>query len=319
MPRWDDFPMDYYMYAGSYPPWWSDRRGKRVFTWILSRGCPMRCNFCASGCRPRRKSLAQSISELQEIVERFNPDHITFVDNVLAVDKEGLVRICESFASSGFHFEFSAACRVDLVDRHLLAAMRRAGCRAIFYGLECANDRILRLMNKGITVEQVVEAVEMTKETGIYPMVSIMLGQPDETLGDFLKSLQISMMGVNSKDPVPNVASIMPLLTFPGTPIYEYASESGYFTSDEDYWAKYGGSHLVNYSRGKYTNEAIGQAVTIAILVSRWKYHQAQADTLLNELKTLQSSYCGSDKDRSPVDQQDVAWFLNRCLGELIS
>jgi len=318
MPNWDDFPMDYYMYSGSHGPIWSaDAGSKRAFTWLLSRGCPMRCNFCASGYVPRYKTITQSVNELQEIVDRFDPDYITFVDNLFTPNKRYTVELCEAFMANGFRFKFSVTSRADIVDHAMLAVMRRAGCQAIFYGLECANDNILRFIKKGITVEQMTKAIKMTKEAGICPMVSIMFGQPGETFDDFFNSLRIALMSINPKNPVPNIASVMPLLTFPGTEIYSYAKQHGYFASDAEYWNKYKGSYQVHYAND-YTKEAIGEVWDIANIILRWKYNQSMADNLLKSLRYRRSSYLGSRRNLPMKDREHLRKFLGRCLDMLV-
>ena len=318
MPNWDDFPMDYYLFAGSRPPMLSANTGpKRVFTWMLSRGCPMKCNFCASGSKPRYKTITQSLSELQEIVDRFDPDYITFVDNLFTPNKNYTIDLCEAFIANGFRFEFSVASRANLVGHELLRILRRAGCRAVFYGLECANDNILRFMNKGITTEQMIKAIEMTKEADIYPMVSIMFGQPGETFDDFFNSLRIALMSINPKNPVPNIASVMPLLTFPGTDIYSYAKQHSYFASDVDYWNRYKGSHRIHYA-DDYTKEAIGEVWEIATTILRWKYNQTMADNLLKSLRYRRLSHLGSRRRLPTKDREYLQKFLNRCLSMLV-
>lgn len=311
MPNWNDFPMDYYMYAGPCPSAHWDTGPRRSFTWLLSRGCPMKCNFCTSGCEPRHKTIAQSVIELQEIVDRFRPDYVIFADNFFTRNREYTIELCEAFLANGFRFEFSAAARADSVDPQLLGLMRKAGCRVIFYGLECANNKILKFMHKGITVEQMVRAVEMTKNAGIYPTVSIMFGQPGETFDDFFHSLQVALTSINCEDPVPYDASIMPLLTLPGTEIYRYAKQHRYFASDEDYWHKYAGSYRVPYNMDQYTNEDIGQAVDMVKTIYHWKYHQTTADNLLRSLRSLRSSYCESHRE-------NLRGFLDRCLNDLM-
>lgn len=316
MPNWDDFPMDYYMYAGSRPPPWSDTKPKRVFTWMLSRGCPMKCNFCVSGCEPRHKTIAQSITELREIVDRFDPDYITFVDNLLTPNKTYTTELCEAFLTNGFRFKFSAAGHAKLVDPQLLTLMKRAGCQAIFYGLECANNDILSFIKKGITVERMLQVIKMTKEAGIYPMVSIMFGQPGETFDDFFRSLQVVLTAIDPEDPVPNIASVMPLLTFPGTEMYNYAKEHGYFADDEDYWHKYGGKYQIQYNH--HTNETAGQLVDIAKAMSCWAYHQSMTDNLLESLRHQRSSHYGCGSASPRTDQDDLCRFLDRCVNELV-
>ncbi|MDO8137736.1 MAG: cobalamin-dependent protein [Candidatus Brocadiales bacterium] len=83
MPNWDKFPMDYYNRSPWFLPSWSRTKQQIVVAWLLSRGCPMKCNFCASGSATRYKSVEQAMRELREINDRFHPDRILFCDNFL--------------------------------------------------------------------------------------------------------------------------------------------------------------------------------------------------------------------------------------------
>ncbi len=289
MPNWDDFPMDYYLYGDWYLPKYSRTRNERVFSWLLSRGCPMKCNFCASGCKARYKKVDRAMAELCEIVELFDPDYLLLTDNFLLHNRKYITEFCEALIANRFRFRFSMTGRFDIVEPQLLALMKKAGCQVIFYGLECANNEILNFMKKNITVEQAIKGIELTKRAGIYPMVSIMFGQPGETVEDFLNSLTIALTTTDAKDPVPNVASVMSLLTFPGTEIYKYAKEHGYFADDEDYWKKYGNTFRINYT--KYTEITVEQLTIMANSMYYWKYHQSMANKLLETVKVQGSFY----------------------------
>ncbi len=288
MPNWKDFPMDYYLYSDWYLPKYSRTRNERVFAWLLSRGCPLKCNFCASGCKARYKKVDRAMTELREIVALFDPDYLLLTDNFLMHNRKYITEFCEGLIANKFRFKFSITGRFDMVDSQLLALMKKAGCQVIFYGLECANNEILKFMKKNIIVQQVISGIELTKKAGLYPMVSIMFGQPGETLEDFLNSLTIALTTTDPKDPVPNVASVMPLLTFPGTGIYKYAMEQGYFTDEEDYWEKYGNTFRINYT--KHTEIGVQQAIIMANAMYHWKYHQSMANKLLETVK-LQGSF----------------------------
>jgi hypothetical protein len=81
----------------------------------------------------------------------------------------------------------------------------------------------------------------------------------------------------------------LPLLTFPGTGIYDYAKEHRYFADDEEYWDKYGGDFRVRYT--DYSDEAANAVISIANTMYRWKYHQSMADDLLKSLQRQSSSF----------------------------
>jgi hypothetical protein len=109
----------------------------------------------------------------------------------------------------------------------------------------------------------------------------------------------------------------MPLLTFPGTEIYNYAKAHGYFASDEDYWQKYGGSFQIDYDA--CTAEARGEAAGIANTLLRWKYHQQAADSLLARLRNQRDSFGDPLRALPQADMEHIRCFLDRCLTDLAS
>jgi len=299
MPNWDDFPMDYYLYQDWLLPTWTRRQKPKVFTWFLSRGCPMKCNFCASGVKPRYKSIEQSISELRDIVDKFDPDYIMFIDNLFAPNEKRATDLCEAFIKEGFRFKWCATMRLIETSPEILDLMRKAGCEIIFYGLECANPKILKFMKKGITPDVALETIQKCKDAGLHPMVSIMHGQPNETLADFFESTKISLKAT------PNVASVMQLLTYPGAGIYDHAKSIGKFKDDFDYWERYGkdGKFLIKYT--DVPDEEITTCRRIVEKLHRWKYHSEMTAKSLEELKGLSK---GSESQK----------FLDRCLTEIV-
>lgn len=294
MPNWEKFPMEYYIYSDWYLPSWSRTRQKRVMSWLASRGCPMKCNFCASGCAPRYKKISQVISELDEINDRFHPSYIMMVDNFLMKDRQYSTEFCKGLIKKNFPFKYSMTGRVNIVDSSLLRLFKESGCEIIFYGLECANNEILKKMHKGITVEETLEAIRKTKEAGISPMVSIMFGQPDETLQDFVNSIKVALMTSDPTMPSPNIASVMPLLTFPGTGIYRHALKNGYIKNEDDYYEQFFGNRLINYT--KYSAETIQSAINIGNIMYRWNYHRNMAKNLEGLLKVHLGSLFNKDR-----------------------
>jgi hypothetical protein len=70
---------------------------------------------------------------------------------------------------------------VDTVSREVLQRMKAAGCQAVSFGIESGNPGILKTIRKGITLDQVMEAVALCNEVGILPHGSFILGLPGET------------------------------------------------------------------------------------------------------------------------------------------
>lgn len=296
MPNWDKFPMEHYNSSGWYLPPWSSTKNKVVMSWLLSRGCPLKCNFCTSGMKPRYKSIKQSMGELREINDRFKPDYIIFYDNYLMRNKKFSKEFSKALIKEKFNFKYSMTGRFGSLDREQLKLLKKSGCEIVFYGIESANDDILNAMDKNINVEQIMEGIKLTKEAGIYAMTGIMFGQPGETLDQFANSVKMTLTTSDCNFAYPNVGCVMPLITYPGTPIYQYALDKGYIKDDNDYYNKYFSGERINYT--EHSEDAIQQALDIANDLNKWHYYYTMANHLENKLAISKDVLVSKIKNR---------------------
>ena len=73
----------------------------------------------------------------------------------------------------------------------MCALLKASGCIAVSGGLEVASDRMLALINKGTTVEQVARVTNNLTESGIMVHAYLMYGFPTETVQETIDSLEM--------------------------------------------------------------------------------------------------------------------------------
>ena len=151
---------------------------------ITSRGCPYSCIFCLGrrmvGKRIRQRSAPLVVDEIEQILA-YGIDRINVADD-LFVSHSGKVReVCDEILRRSLRFTWSAFARVNTVDRETLSLMREAGCDSVSFGVESGNPEMLKRIGKGITLEQVREAVSLCREVGIIAHTSFIAGLPGET------------------------------------------------------------------------------------------------------------------------------------------
>lgn len=171
----------------AYERAWRSRRGYYSTSLTASRGCPYSCNFCSRpifGRAYRARSVEGVVGELLAIKEAYGPDRVWFTDDILAIDRAWLLRLCRAIQDAGLGMEFHALCRADLMDAEVLSAMRAAGFVQVFYGVESGSQSVLDAMDKRSTVEALRRASAATREAGIEQHWFIMLGYPGETQRD---------------------------------------------------------------------------------------------------------------------------------------
>ena len=148
---------------------------------VMARGCYWhRCAFCDVvlpyiGCFrvPKAKAIVDAMASFG--IPRFH-----FVDEAMppAVVRE----MCEEILKRKLDVEWWGNIRFDSAFTPDLAKlMAKAGCIAVTGGLECANDRLLALMNKGITLASAEKVLKAFKAAGIFVHAYLMYDFPTET------------------------------------------------------------------------------------------------------------------------------------------
>jgi len=143
--------------------------------------------------------------------------------------------------------EYSVSCRFDILERlsdEMLREMKETGCRIMGIGIESGSQRILDIIDKRITREQIVNGMGRLKNVGILPSVSIMVGQETETKEDVQKSIDIMLETLNCNK---NVNYAFTITTpFPGTKLYNAALEKGILKDHFDFYKKFDKDKEIN-------------------------------------------------------------------------
>jgi radical SAM superfamily enzyme YgiQ (UPF0313 family) len=104
-------------------------------------------------------------------------------------------------------------------------------------GLESGSDRMLKIIGKNCTSAQILHNLRRLKKVGIFPTVSIMVGQFDETIEDVEASIRLMVESVQDN---PNIQYAFTVTTpFPGSPLYDHIMKNGLLQNDHEFFKKY--------------------------------------------------------------------------------
>jgi anaerobic magnesium-protoporphyrin IX monomethyl ester cyclase len=169
--------------------------GKRTAVHHASIGCPFNCSFCgvhaAYGRDEKMESPQRTVAILRHLISEFGADSVQFYDMNFFLREDHAVELCELLAPLQLRWWCEA--RVDIMSRYsdaTLAAIRRAGCTMIFFGAESGSDWALEEMQKGITTEQTLTMARRTREFGIIPEFSFVVGNPKDPERDTRETLR---------------------------------------------------------------------------------------------------------------------------------
>ena len=212
-PAWDMIDMEPYRNS------WVKHAGYFSMNMATTRGCPFKCNWCAKpiyGNRYNTRSPQHVVNELKMLKQKFGFDHIWFCDDIFGLKPGWVNEFAGLLEKEGLDFRFKMQGRVDLLlQENNIRDLARAGCENIWMGAESGSQRILDAMDKGTTVQQIVEATHLLKKCGIKPSFFIQFGYLTETKEDIQKT--ISMIN----ELLPYEIGISVSYPLPGTVFFE--------------------------------------------------------------------------------------------------
>jgi radical SAM superfamily enzyme YgiQ (UPF0313 family) len=203
-----------------------DLLGKRRynrFTVQTTRGCPWRCDFCASnvmlGLPYRKRKPADVRRDIEELIRLYRRPFIEFADDNTFVDKDWSIRLCRELAPLAVQW-FTETDISVADDPELLSEMQKAGCRQVLIGFESPDPEPLRGIElrsdfKARRYDRGREAISCVQDYGITVNACFVLGLDGHGPDVFENVLRFV------EETCPFDVQITVLTPFPGTPLYE--------------------------------------------------------------------------------------------------
>lgn len=162
-----------------------------------SRGCPNKCIYCAvsiaSGYHVRFRTVESVIAELKECYFKYQIKEFFFRADTFTLNKTWVIDFCNRIVQEDLKIRWGTNSRVDTLCEERIAAMKKAGCYVIGFGIESGDQNILNLMKKEITLEQVQKAIDICKKYHIKTYALFLLGLPWETQESANRTIQFAI------------------------------------------------------------------------------------------------------------------------------
>ena len=194
-PTWDGLPLDRYLslldMLNPMHRLWSDGRWNKL---TVAHGCYWKkCSFCDVSLdyisRYETASAITLVDRIEQIVAETGQTGFHFVDE--AAPPKALKALAEELLRRKVHISWWGNIRFEKTFTPELAELlAESGCIAMSGGLEVASDRLLQLMKKGVSVEQVAQVTKGFSEAGILVHAYLMYGFPTQTLQDTVDALE---------------------------------------------------------------------------------------------------------------------------------
>lgn len=157
----------------------------------LGRGCSRGCRFCAAGFIYRPPRLWSSDAVIKGLEQRQETTKRVGLLGMEMADRESLASLSRYLQASGCSLSFSSL-RADRISGNLLDLLRESGLKSVAIAADGASERLRRVINKGLTEEEILAACRHLAETGLYKLkIYLMIGLPSEEREDLDEMLDL--------------------------------------------------------------------------------------------------------------------------------
>ena len=281
------------------------------------RGCPFSCLFCMNpnGKVPRKRSVQNVIDELNWIIKDFNPEKVSFGDELFSVDMPRTHDLLDAMIENkiGEKVAWDVQTHVHFVDEPMFAKFKRANVERVELGIETGDEESLRRMGKGTNLAKIIAACDAAKKQGVKIGTFFLFGQPNETLKSMSSTINLA---VKLNPDLPMFGLMTP---YPGTEVAKMAAkgEGGYrllTTNWDEYNKQIGGAmEFANLSRRQIEWLQIKAYAKVYLYNWRfadfikfvWQYRKGAAEVLK---KIIFRNSLAEQMDRKPADYEQMIY-----------
>ncbi|MBI9035305.1 MAG: radical SAM protein [Bacteroidales bacterium] len=195
-PDYEGLPIDQYIsvleMANPMHRMWSDGRWNKL---AIAHGCYWhKCSFCDTSLdyikRYSQASIMTLCNRIESVISQTGQRGFHFVDE--AAPPKVLRELAIELIRRGLNISWWTNIRFEKTfNKDLCELLAHSGCIAVTGGLEVASDRLLKLMQKGVDIEQVAQVTHHFQEAGIMVHAYLMFGFPTQSDQETIDSLEV--------------------------------------------------------------------------------------------------------------------------------
>jgi len=167
-------------------PWDKYFSPEKLIPYLGTRGCYWgKCTFCDHGAgyidQFRAKHAEQILDELAQLKAKYNAKHFLFTDE--SFPPALFVKLPPMMIEAKLDIYWTTLIRFEasLLEPELWDIAAKSGCRSLYFGLESANERIIKLVKKDTNIKVAIKNLTEAKRVGIWSHVMAFYGFPSET------------------------------------------------------------------------------------------------------------------------------------------
>lgn len=207
-------------------------------SFLATRGCPRGCTFCLNSVIQhtrihRARPVESVLDEIEQLIRKYHARTINFPDEAFFINPNYFASFTEGIVKRNLKFEWGGVAHIADVLRYkdLFLNAKKAGLIWTGGSGESGSNRLLKLINKGITVEDIIECSHFLADNGLMTgncfMTHIPTETPEETKAtlDLMEHIKSIFRAKNNHSYIMGPSVFRP---YPGSKLYNMCVESGF-------------------------------------------------------------------------------------------
>jgi len=168
-------------------------------------------------------SPAAVLAQIDTLVTKHGVRNLKIADEMFVLNRRHVLDICRGITERGYDLNIWAYARVDTVrDEAMLAALARAGCRWLAFGIEAGTGKVRDDVAKGFAQEAIFTGLERVRAAGISIGANYIFGLPEDDLVSMQATLALAL-DLNAE-----YANFYAAMAYPGSALYAKAAREGW-------------------------------------------------------------------------------------------
>jgi anaerobic magnesium-protoporphyrin IX monomethyl ester cyclase len=227
----DELPFPAFHLLPPFKTYKTPSRKSPVAAIVTSRGCAHNCSFCSKDIFQRKVTFRSAENVLEEIdllVNKYGVRQIDILDDNFAQKRSRFIDILDGLIEKDYKLalNFQSGIRTENIDDEVLIKMKKAGVYRLAFGIESADEKVLRIHNKKLDLKRAAEVIRSAKEMGFTVTGFFIIGLPGETEEGFMKTLAFA------KEMDLDAANFMMAIPFVNTELFRMIENNGRFLID---------------------------------------------------------------------------------------
>ena len=261
----------------------------RTATLVTSRGCPLKCTYCAThnvwDYGFRYQSAQNVFEQVVELKEKYNVETVMFLDDIFVLHKKRTKEFCRLLIEHEVEINwYPTSVLINALDEEMITLMAKSGCASLGLAVESGVRRVQKMIKKGVRLDHCKKIVEYMRREGMRVYALFVLGFPNETMEEIKETLRFAR-DLKCDWAMMNIAT--PLY---GTEMYETCQEENFLPDNLTQLCGEG-----NITTSEFTAEKMEEIITDANFrmnfLENYNYVNENYEIVLPIFKSIARSY----------------------------